>query len=67
MEDHMRWRLLVALAIGGLSLVALGLKGVSLSTGPAGAETAGIGISIFDLHLNHPDMKNLPAHEIPAP
>jgi hypothetical protein len=67
MEDHMRWRLLAALAIGGLTLVALGFKGVSLSSHPAGAETAAAGISIFDLHLNHPGMKNLPVHEIPAP
>src|SRR6201987_3648646 len=42
MYDHMRWRLLAALAIAGLSLVALGLKGISLSTGPAEAETAAI-------------------------
>jgi hypothetical protein len=56
-------RLLIGVAIVGLILVGLGFKAIFVSS--PSAEAAGM--SIHQLHLDHPDMKNLPVHEIPLP
>jgi hypothetical protein len=51
-------------------LIGLGLKAILVSTPPANSQTSGanlVGVPVHDLHLNHPDMENLPRQEAPSP
>jgi len=60
-------------AVAGIAVVVLVVVGFAvnaalISTPPADAETVTgsipKGISVYDLHVNHPNMKDLPVQEI---
>jgi hypothetical protein len=62
---------IAGLMVAVLILIGLGLKAIFVSSAPANSETISGsmsgGMSTYDLHLNHPDMKNLPRQAAPAP
>jgi hypothetical protein len=58
-------RSLLGVAVVALILAGLGLGIKAIFVSSRSAEAAGI--STYQLHMDYPDMRNLPVHEIPLP
>jgi hypothetical protein len=57
------------LLLGALVVIGLFAAGYTIETQVTSSRSAGLvsGISVYQIHLNAPDMKTLPEQEVPLP